>query len=232
MTEMKKRCDLLIIGSGGHARSVLDAAVATEKFNSIAFATTDCNSEPIAGYPVLDERQLDQRNIASRYGAVVVAIGDNSVRLRKTRLLLEAGANMPSIIHPSASVSSFSKIGPGTVVLSNASINSFARVGIACIVNTGAVVEHECVLEDGVHLSPCSAIGGGTHIGEKTWLCIGSCVSDHVTVSPGIVLAGGSCLVEDAIDAGLYAGVPAKLKKGCRSFSGNEYDGRGQGGGS
>lgn len=204
---------LLIIGTGGHGKAVLDCVLASRAYASISFATNADEHWCMSGFPVVDERSLTPDSIACDYSAVVVAIGDNSVRLEKLRKLSGAGANLPVMIHPSAQVSRFARIGRGTVVLANAVVNAFAEVGTGCILNTASVVEHDCVVGDGAHLSPNSALGGGTRVGERVWLCIGSNVADHVNIASDSILAAGSCLVHDAEEPGLYAGVPAALKR-------------------
>lgn len=204
---------LLIIGSGGHGRAVLGCVVAISAFDVVEFATNVDDPEPIPGYRILDERAMAPDGIASEYDAVVVAIGDNRARLEKVERLVRVGASLPAIVHPSATVSQLAEVGPATVVMAGAAVNPFARVGAGCIVNTGAVVEHDCSVGDGAHLSPNSAIGGGASVGKRAWLCIGSSVADHVAFADDSVLAGGSCLVADAPKSGLYAGVPAVLKR-------------------
>ena len=204
---------LLIIGSGGHGRSVLGAALAAGAYGEVEFATNADDPDPIEGFRILDERKLGVEEMRKRYSAVFVAIGDNEARLEKLRGLLVAGLETPSIVHPSASVSPLASIGAGTFVGPGAFVNPFARVGIGCIINTGAVVEHDCRVSEGAHLSPNAAIGGGAEVGEGSWLCIGSCMADHVSFPAWSVLAAGSALVSDVSKAGLYAGAPAGLKR-------------------
>ena len=67
-------------------------------------------------------------------------------------------------IHPTAVVSKYAKIGKGTQVLATAVINAAATIGNHCIVNTGAIVEHDCVLEDYVHIAPNATLGGGVKL--------------------------------------------------------------------
>lgn len=204
---------LLIIGSGGHGRSVLGTALASGVYDEIEFATNADNPDPVEGFRILDERKLGFDEMRYGYSAVFVAIGDNAARLWKVRRLIEMGIEVPILVHPTASVSAFTEMGAGTLIGPNAVVNSFAKLGIGCIVNTGAVVEHDCVVADGVHLSPNAAIGGGTELGEGSWLCISSCTADHVLLPAWSVLAAGSSLVRSASKSGLYAGSPAVLKR-------------------
>lgn len=203
----------LIIGSGGHGKSVLDCLLQLYSDVDIVFASNDASPSPIPGFRILNENRISTEEMISDYCGVVVAIGDNYARMNKIKRLAAAGVSLPSIIHPNASISPLSTIGRGSVVLASAVVNSFACVGDGCIINTGAIVEHECQIGQGVHLSPKVALGGGTIIGDRTWLCIGSSVSDHVSVPCDSVVAAGSVVLDTFKQGGLYAGVPAVLKR-------------------
>ena len=49
-----------------------------------------------------------------KYDTAVAGLGDNGMRLYWTEQLMEAGYNVPAIIHPSAVVSPSAKIGEGS----------------------------------------------------------------------------------------------------------------------
>lgn len=204
---------LLIIGSGGHGKSVLDCALSIARYDDIVFASNEERPVPVPGFKTLDERELSYSYIRGHFKAVVVAIGDNAVRLRKTERLLAERVSMPPIVHDTAYVSPLARLGAGTVVLAGAVVNAFSSVGTACIVNSSAVVEHDCVLENGVHISPGAIIAGGCVIGRETWICSASGVADHVSMASHCTLAGGSYLRSDGPVSGLYAGVPATLRR-------------------
>lgn len=201
---------LLIIGSGGHGRSVLDCALATGEYGEIVFASNEDEPTPIPGYEILDERKLALNDIQDRFNAVAVAIGDNRARLLKTRALLARGIGLPAFVHPCAYVSPLASVGTGSVVLAGAVVNAFAEVGTGCIVNTCAVVEHECRLGDGVHLSPGAVVAGGSSVGEGSWLCANSVVSDHVGICPWVTVGAGGCVIRDISEPGVYVGVPVR----------------------
>ncbi|MDR2906015.1 MAG: acetyltransferase [Helicobacteraceae bacterium] len=195
---------LLIIGAGGHARSVLESA--TFSYEKISFFASDPKSK-IDGYEVFSGE------LPQNFDEFIVAIGDNKTRLKLTREYIAKGLRAAIIIHPSAIVSDRAKIGLGSVVLAGAIINAFAEIGAACIINTGAIVEHDCRIGDGAHLSPGAALGGTAIVGEASWICIGANVANNITIGWGAIVAAGAAVVRDVPSDVLAAGVPATVKK-------------------
>lgn len=200
---------LLIFGAGGHARVACQIAERMGTFDAIAFSC--CNEHPdrMMGYTIFDEK-LVLGESRQEWDSAFVAIGNNAARKALIERVVSAGYSLVSLVDPTALVSGYAEVSPGTIVCPNAVINPYAKLGIGCIVNTAAVVEHDCELEDFVHLSPNVALGGGVFVGELSWCGIGSCVVDHVSVCSKVILGAGACLVENALVPGTYVGVPAK----------------------
>lgn len=149
----------------------------------------------------------------SGYDACVVAIGNNAIRLSKLLLLRDKQAPLVSLIHPSATVSAYSQLGAGSVVMANAVVNPFAQLGVGCIVNTGSVVEHDCVLGDTVHLSPNSVLAGGCQLGECVWIGIGALTRQLVKIGANATIGAGAVVIQDIPNDCIAIGVPAKVVK-------------------
>lgn len=146
---------------------------------------------------------------ATEYDLVVVAIGNNHVRLSKIKALEQAGASLIPLIHPSASVSRYAQLGFGTVVMANAAVNPFVTVGAGCIINTSSSVDHDCIISDGVHISPGANIAGGVTIAEYSWIGIGSQVKQLVTVGTNATIGAGATVIHDVVDNATVVGTPA-----------------------
>lgn len=204
---------LLIIGTGGQSKVVLDCALETKAYSNIAFMTNDTCSKDIMGLSIFYEDVTTIEDISNKFDEVIVAIGNNSTRLKKSRYYAENGIKLATLIHPSAVVSRFSTIGEGTVALANAVVNPYAVVGRACIINTGAIVEHDCILGDGVHMSPKSVIGGTVTVGQESWLCIGSTVTNDVNIGDRVIVGAGAVVLNDVSNDVLVAGIPAKIRR-------------------
>jgi acetyltransferase-like isoleucine patch superfamily enzyme len=83
--------------------------------------------------------------------------------------------------------------------MSGVSINSAVSIGKHCIINTNSSIDHDCVIEDFVHISPNAALGGsviqGIRIGK--WCTIGA----------------GAAIIRDIPDGATVVGNPGKIIK-------------------
>ena len=146
---MKK---LLILGAGGYGQTVAGLAAELGIYEKIAFLDDGRTGEGILG------TCAEYADFADGKTHMYPAFGNNTTRMQWIQELLSAGIPVPSLIHPRAYVSPTASIGMGTVVLPMAVVNTFVSVGAGCILNIGALVDHDCVLEDGVHLAPGSIV--------------------------------------------------------------------------
>ncbi|BCK18635.1 acetyltransferase [Vibrio cholerae] len=147
---------------------------------------------------------------ARNYANVVVAIGNNATRLEKYNQLVASGASCLPLVHPSAIVSRYANVENGTVVMAGAVINPFSRIGQACIINTAATVDHDCVIEDGVHLSPGVHLAGGVEVAQASWLGIGCQIKQLIKIGSNAVVAAGATVINDVLANQMVVGVPAK----------------------
>ena len=99
------------------------------------------------------ESACDYKAFLNEYDTAVAALGDSGMRLYWTEKLMEAGYQVPAIIHPSAVVSPSAVIGNGSFIMQSAIVNTNTVVEHGVLVNSGAVVDHD------------SRVGCGAHIG-------------------------------------------------------------------
>ncbi|GHU74000.1 acetyltransferase [Spirochaetia bacterium] len=203
--------NLLIIGTGGQGRVVLDCI--KNKYKKIVFFTNDLHSMAVDGYSILFEQETTDEYLKNNFDEIVVAIGNNNARLNLSLKYETKGFKLATIIHPTAVISETAEIGAGTVIFANAVINPNAKIGKACIINTSTVIEHDCILGNGVHISPNAAMGGTVTIGEKTWICVGSSIANNIKIGKNCVIGAGAVVIKDVPNNVLVAGVPAKIKK-------------------
>lgn len=202
---------LLIVGAGGHARVVADAALTTGKWQRVCFVDDAPGASSRLGLPIVGT-STDLSRLRTEFDAAAVGIGDAHARLRLIEQCRQLGFDLPAIVHPTAAVSSFATLGAGVVVFAQAAINPGATLDEGCIVNTGATVDHDCNLQAGVHVCPGAHLAGSVQVAARSWIGIGACVKQGVRIGADVTVGAGAAVVCD-IEAGLtVTGVPARPK--------------------
>ena len=196
---------IVIIGASGHGKVIADIAKKTGYMKILFLDDNDqlisCGGYPVAGR-VEDYKTYDCD--------MIVAIGNTEVRQRIQTELMNAGKHLATLIHPAAVIGENIVIGDGTVVMAGAVVNPGVTIGKGCIINTCASVDHDCVLEDYVHISVGSHLAGNVHVGNGTWIGIGAVISNNISITSGCMIGAGTVVVRDIKSKGTYAGVPAK----------------------
>lgn len=197
---------LVIIGAGGHGKVIADIAL-KNGYTDICFVDDNATGECM-GFPIVGTiSNIDGLN--DGITDFVIAIGGNGLR----KMIAETyDVNWVTLIHPSAHIAVDVSIDAGTVIMASAVVNPSTKIGKHCIINTGAIVEHDNVIEDYVHISPNAALGGTVRIGVRTHIGISATVKNNVAICSDCVIGAGAVVVKNAETSGTYIGVPAVQK--------------------
>lgn len=198
---------LIIIGAGGHGKVIADAAL-KNGYTNICYIDDHATGD-VMGFPIIGTTaDIECLNDGSM--DFIIGIGNNAVR---KELAEKYQVNWVSIVHPSAQIAFNVRIGRGTVVMANAAVNACATIGEHCIINTGAIVEHDNVIENYVHISPNVALGGTVRIGSLTHVGIGATVKNNTDICSGCTIGAGAVVIKNITEPGTYVGVPARKIK-------------------
>ncbi|WP_456101989.1 acetyltransferase [Phocaeicola plebeius] len=193
---------MFLYGAGGHAKVIMDILKAEGK---LVEALIDDNEgvDELMGVKVL-------HNVNCGISPLIVSIGNNRIR-RSIAEKVDAVFGMA--VHPSAIVSGSAKVDVGTVVMQGVIIQACVQIGSHCIINTGASIDHECVIDDFVHISPRVTLCGNVHVGEGTWIGAGTVVIPGVKIGKWTVIGAGSVVDKDIPDGVLALGNRCEIVK-------------------
>jgi sugar O-acyltransferase (sialic acid O-acetyltransferase NeuD family) len=212
--EAQKPLPIVGVGAGGHAKSVIDAIRSSGEFEVAALVDDDPArvGTRLLEFPVATADELERmRADGVRHAFVGVGgVGDTSARRRVIERLGAAGYELPPIVHASAVVSPWARLGRGAQILAGAVVNPGAEVGDFVIVNTGAIVEHDCTLASHVHIAPGVRLAGLVTVGEGAHVGIGAVVIEGVRIGKEAFVAAGAVVVQDVPPGVRVAGVPAR----------------------
>lgn len=203
--------NLILVGGGGHCKSVIDVA---ESAGYTILGILDRPEEVgkrVLGYKVLGTDD-DMAKYADKADFIVTVgqIKSPNLRIKLHQMLADAHCKLATIISSTAHVSKHATIGEGTVIMHQAFVNADAHIGKGCIINTASIIEHEATVGDYCHVSTGATINGGAVIGKCTFVGSQSVVNQCVTISDNIIIGAGSAVVSDLPSNCIAVGVPAK----------------------
>ncbi len=204
---------LVLIGGGGHCKSVLDSAIRMKTFEFEKIVITDPTIPSgtfIMGCEVVgtDDCLGDLHNDGFEYAFITVgSVRTNPLREKLAKKVEAIGFKYPIIIDSSAIVAESSVIGRGSFIGKNVIVNADTKIGQHCIINTGSIIEHECVIDDYAHISVGSIVCGEVTVGRNSFIGAGSTVIQCLHIGDNVVIGANSTVLADVEDNMKYYGI-------------------------
>ena len=208
--------NVIIIGAGGHAKSIANVIY---KAGDNVKGFLDDNVE--VGTIIIKEKKCkvlgsitNALHLQEKYPDMefIIWIGEPFKR-KEIAEQHERTLNFYTAIDISSQMALDVEIGEGSVVLANACINTATKIGKHCIINTAAIIEHDNIIEDYVHISPNATLSGTVNVGEMTHIGSGAVIKNNINICNNCIIGAGAVVVKDIKEPGVYAGVPIKRLK-------------------
>lgn len=209
-----EKTPLLIIGSSGHAKVIIDIVEKQGKYNIIGLIDSFKSiGEEALGYKVLgDETVLLKNNSAFKNLHLFIAIGDNAVRFKVYNQInsLAVNFNYATVVHPSAVIGKNVKLGMGVAIMAGSVINPDTVIGNFSIINTASSIDHDCNIEDFATVAPGAVLGGTVNIGQFGVVSIGATVKHGINIGKDAIVGAGATVISHIANNEIYVGVPAR----------------------
>lgn len=192
-----KNKKILLIGGGGHCRSVLDCLFRLRTYGEIGIVDREPKAQ-VLGVPVVGTDDDLPRLFSQGWHNAVITIGSIGVPSRRRALyqeLKKIGFRLPAVVDPSALVGFASEIGEGAFIGKRTVVNSGTRVGHCAIINTGTIVEHDCSIGAFTHIAPGCTLCGEVSVGENTHIGAGTVIRQQTPVGADSLVGAGSVIV-------------------------------------
>ncbi|MDB4286364.1 hypothetical protein N9933_03595 [bacterium] len=212
---MESKTPFVILGNGPEARIAADIAHAADIL-IYGFLATDEEGYPEDIHDIVVIGRLDSDDARALLADETIIFGVAEKEIEKRRDLVEFVKNykevLGNLIHPTASVSPYARIGHGNIchagfVLGSGSLfGSYNLVGSNVSIELDTIVGDYCTIQSGVK------IGRGAEIGEGVFLGMGAIIHPGVTVGLGAMVADGAVVLRDIPEDATAFGNPAQVK--------------------
>ena len=142
---------------------------------------------------------------------VFPAVGDNLIRKKIVELSISNKLMTFNIVDRTASVSKNLVFNNSSYIGKNCCINALCKIGVGVIINTGAIVEHECFIDDYSHIAPNSTLCGNVRIGKNVFFGAGAVAKQGIKIDDNAVIGAGSVVLHDIPKNEIWAGNPARF---------------------
>jgi len=204
----KLKKPVAVVGYSGHSYVIIDILL-----NAGRMVTAYCDAEN-------KERNPFHLNYLGKESEVLkelasfdyfIGIGHNGIR-RKVHISLAKHLGEPiNAIHPSAIISASVEMGNGIMIAAGVAINPVVTIGRGVICNTSSSIDHECVIEDFVHIAPGAVLCGNVKVGSGTFVGANSVIKQGITIGKNVTIGAGTVVIKDIPDNATVVGNPQRI---------------------
>jgi sugar O-acyltransferase (sialic acid O-acetyltransferase NeuD family) len=215
---------IVILGTGGNCIDILDTLFdindrrGEQVYECVGFLDDNPAKQGLAfcGVRVLGPLTLVQELADCRF---VFGIGSTANHWRRKEIFARLGVGdecFETVVHPTASVSRFAVLGPGTVVFQNVTITSHARVGRHVYILPNSVISHDNVIGDFTCIAGGVSIAGDVQVGQGCYLGSNATIKDGVKIGDACLIGMGSTVLKDVPENTVVVGNPARFLRQTR----------------
>ena len=208
MSDKSTNADLVMIGGGGHALSLLEI----DGVNWKGYLSPSPSQEMPLPWLGDDSQALLLANegVLFHMAFVYAGLPVMSKRAKLIEFYKENGAEFASVIAPSAIITPHSHIENGCAVMQRVLLNR-CHIGENSIINSGAIIEHDSSIGSNTFIGPGAVIGGFTSVGNNCFIGLGALLKNGIRIADGVSVAMGAKIDRDLLEPGIYHGSPLRL---------------------
>ena len=205
--------NVVIFGTGNQSEVILAILLESTEFNFLGFICEYNSKKEHCGYPILTSELNPNTFKSLKIEGGIVGLGDN---FQRSELVERIKKNIPdfnfiNVISNSSDLSQNTKIGSGNLIEANTTIKTKTVIKDHCIINSNSSIGHHCEINSFSSIAPGCMIGGNVTIGKSAAVCIGSAVTEKITIGEDSVVGASSFVNKDIPPGWLCYGTPIKL---------------------
>jgi sugar O-acyltransferase (sialic acid O-acetyltransferase NeuD family) len=204
---------ILFWGGTGQAR-VLNEALDKSIFKLVLIVDQKKVDSPVSNIPIVFGRHgfetwLENYSRKELYFSIAIGGSHGDERLEIANYLKSKGAKEQTVIHSTAFVAEDAQIGSGSQILAMSSVCANVCIGRQVIINTGASVDHDCTLSEGVHIGPGAILTGSVRVERNVFIGAGAVILPHLTIGFNALVGAGAVVTKSVAANQVVLGNPA-----------------------
>jgi acetyltransferase-like isoleucine patch superfamily enzyme len=214
----KKKIDIVIFGSGSHAKVIFSEIINYKKYNIVGFVDEiKKKKDLIIKYKNKNYYTIGKisENVKKNNVRGIIGVGSNFIRnkIYKNIILINKKFKFEKIISKNAIINLNVSIKEGAFIASGVVINQGTNIGKHCIINTSSSIDHDNIFEDFSSTAPGVITGGNVLVRKNSNIGIGSVIKHQVEIKENTVIGGNSFVTKNCDPNFLYFGSPSKKIK-------------------
>lgn len=205
---------ILLVGGGGHCKSVLDTLLKLNRFSKIGIIDKKENiGKSILGVPIIgtDDDLYNLFINGYKHAFVTVgSVGNPNLRIKLFNILNVIGFSITNIIDPTAIVGCSVNMDDGIFIGKRAIVNAGSIIGKGSIINSGSIIEHDCTIGEFVHIAPSAVLCGEVKIGNRTHIGANCVIKQQLNVGENSIIGIGSVILKNIEDNTIAYGNPCR----------------------
>ena len=206
---MKKK--LIIIGGGGHARSILGLLI-KNKLTSRIIGYSD-NKKSNLPIKYLGNDNIILKNFKKKDVEIVIGVGIHlSIREKIIRKFKKY--NFFTLVDKDSKIISNLPLGKGTIIYPNANVSSNVKIKNYCVIHNSTTIDHDVQIQSNSYIDPGAVVCGNAKIGKNVLIGANATLIQDTILADRCKLGAGSVLIKSCKTKNkTLIGSPAKIYK-------------------
>ncbi|MPM29812.1 GDP-perosamine N-acetyltransferase [bioreactor metagenome] len=207
---MKK---IIIIGAGGYGRELLQWVKDINEYKPtwIIAGFIDDDLDSLEGidcdYPIIGRLSDWEPKEDEEFA---LAIGNPKTKEKIVKIMKDKNAVFANVIHPTATLTKFSKYGEGLVMFPQSKLSVNSQVGdFVTILSSG--IGHDVQIGDYTTISGLCSVLRNVRIGKRVFLASNVAVAQDIVVEDDAYLGIGSVVIKNVPAGAKVFGNPARV---------------------
>ena len=191
---------IVMLGGGGHASVLVDILRLQGREILAVVSPDDLSLRKV--FEGLKHLSKDEDVLQYKVEDVLLvngigALPGSNVRFKVGQYFSGLGYRFETIVSPHAIISPYAELAEGVQVLHGAIVQSGVTIAQHSIINTKALVEHDCRIGRYNHLAPGAVLCGQVVTQQQAYIGAGATVIQNLTLGQQCTVAAGATVVRD-----------------------------------